>query len=430
MRLYNLNIKNEIVNFKEAMLQGIGSASGLYFPEQLPYFEAIDSLLAQDFISRSIIIAKALLEDEFSEEVITRTVKDAFTFPVPLKPVTEQISALELFHGPTLAFKDFGARFMAQLLLELNKEKGVSHTTTILTATSGDTGAAVAQAFYKIPNVQVVILYPHQQVSELQEKLFCTLGDNIHTLAVKGDFDTCQTLVKECFSNKGLVSVLRLNSANSINICRLLAQCFYYFEAVAQLALYHNLVAVPCGNFGNLTAGLFAQQMGLPIKSFIVTTNANDTVPRYLQTGKWQVNATKTTLSNAMDVSAPNNWPRIEELYKNLKKSACNELRSIALSEEKTINAMHELYNLGYVADPHSAIAYAGLKAHLRKNEQGIFLCTAHPAKFKKNVEEIIGKKITLPLVLKNVVNKPILSKIVPADKNIIQSYLGALVPC
>ena len=230
MQLYNINIKNEIVSFTEAALKGIGSANGLYFPEKLPYFEDINILLNQDFISRSITIAKALFGNELSDETIIRIIKTAFTFPVSLKSITKKISAVELFHGPTFAFKDFGARFMAQLILEVNKKQHNDRRITILTATSGDTGAAVAHAFHKMKNIQVIILYPYQRISEIQEKLFCTLGDNVHTLAIKGDFDICQALVKQCFSNKNLVDTLGLNSANSINISRLLAQCFYYFE--------------------------------------------------------------------------------------------------------------------------------------------------------------------------------------------------------
>jgi threonine synthase len=423
MWFYNIKVKNETLNFKEASLRGLGSESGLYFPKELPYFDNINMLLRQDFVNRSINITKALLADELSDEAITRIVKNAFTFPAPIQLITEKISALELFHGPTLAFKDFGARFMAQVICEFSK--GNNKPITILTATSGDTGAAVAHAFYNLPNVNVVILYPHQCISELQEKLFCTLGSNIHTLAVKGDFDNCQALVKQCFADKKLVNTFQLNSANSINISRLLAQCFYYFEAVARISQRDNLViAVPCGNFGNLTAGLFAQQMGLPVKSFVAVTNSNDTVPRYLKTGKWKVNSTTATLSNAMDVSDPNNWPRIDELYKNLNKSPNEELRSIALNEEDTVRSMHELHDLGYIAEPHSAIAYAGLKARLQGDEHGIFLCTAHPAKFKQKVEEILQDTIPLPSVLEGVAQKPILSKIIPAKLSVVRAYL------
>jgi threonine synthase len=428
MRLYNIQNKNEVVSFREAALKGIGSAGGLFFPEHLPYFEDIHALLSQDFMSRSIAIAKALWRDELSEEALTRIIKKSFNFPIALKAITEKISALELFHGPTLAFKDFGARFMAQVLLEFNREKSNGQRTTILTATSGDTGAAVAHAFYGLENIQVVILYPYQRISELQEKMFTTLGGNIHTLTVKSDFDTCQAMVKQCFSNQALVNSLGLNSANSINISRLLAQIFYYFEAVAQSSQTNNLVvSVPCGNFGNLTAGLLAQQMGLPIKSFVAATNVNDTVPHYLRTAKWEVKTTKSTLANAMDVSNPNNWPRIEELYKNSKKSLSKDLRSIALTDQDTISAMQKLDKLDYVADPHSAIAYSGLETCLQEGEHGIFLCTAHPAKFKSTVEGILKKEIILPLALENVAQKPILSSVVSSEAE-VQAYLRRLV--
>lgn len=426
MRFYNLNAHDETVSFKQATQRGLGSEGGLYFPEKIPYFDEMKTLLKQDFITRSIHIAKALFGDELPDDAIKRMIKNAFTFPVPLKMLTNSIAAFELFHGPTLAFKDFGACFMAQALLEFNKEN--SMPTTILTATSGDTGAAVAHAFHQLPHIQVVILYPYERISELQEKLFCTLGGNIHTLAVQGDFDDCQRLVKACFSDQHLVNTLGLNSANSINVSRLLAQCFYYFEAVAQSPCQDNLViAVPSGNFGNLTAGLLAQQMGLPIKSFIAVTNANDTVPRYLSTGQWQINSTVATLSNAMDVSAPNNWPRVVELYKTLGKKPQENLRSIAINEKKTIEAMQELYKLGYIADPHSSVAYAGLKHCVKADEYGIFLCTAHPAKFKQTVENILQIKLPLPFALEQVAKKTILSTVIPPNLAAVYSYLKNL---
>ncbi|RAT75344.1 threonine synthase, partial [Lonsdalea populi] len=273
---------------------------------------------------------------------------------------------------------------------------------TILTATSGDTGAAVAHAFYGLENVRVVILYPRGKISPLQEKLFCTLGGNIHTIAVDSDFDACQALVKQAFDDQELKDTIGLNSANSINISRLLAQICYYFEAVAQLPQEERnqlVVSVPSGNFGDLTAGLLAKSLGLPVKRFIAATNANDTVPRFLQNGAWQPKQTVATLSNAMDVSQPNNWPRVEELYRR-KNWQLNTLGFGAVSDDTTKETMHELEALGYTSEPHAAIAYRLLRDQLQPGEFGLFLGTAHPAKFKESVEEILGKALELPAAL------------------------------
>lgn len=425
MKIYNISNDREIISFKEALVKGVADDGGLYLPKTLPYFEDIKSLLKQDFISRSITIAKALFGDEFSEESIQRMVKNAFTFSPSLIELKSKIYAFELFSGPTLAFKDFGVRFMAQLLLEQQKDNPHQKNITILTATSGDTGAAVAHAFYNLPNVQVVILYPQNRISALQEKMIGTLGNNIHTLAVKGTFDDCQSLIKQSFADHALAKDLNLNTANSMNIGRLCAQIFYYFEALAQMKTLDEIViSVPCGNFGNLTAGLLAQQMGLPIKSFIVATNENDIVPHFLQTGEWVKKPTIATLSNAIDISAPNNWPRVVELFKNSHSNPQEKLRSHAVSESEMINAMRDLDHLNYIVDPHSAVAYAGLLACKRPKENGIFLCTAHPAKFKETVEKILQKDIPLPVELQEVLDKPILSTNINNDFSELKNYL------
>lgn len=313
MKLYNIKENDEQVSFGQAVRQGLGRNQGLFFPSELPKFEDVDALLAEDFVSRSTKILSALIGDELAEEQVNALVDAAFQFPAPINRVKDGVYALELFHGPTLAFKDFGGRFMAQSLAAVSDGGKI----TILTATSGDTGAAVAHAFYGMEDINVVILYPKGKISPLQEKLFCTLGKNIHTVAIDGDFDACQALVKQAFDDSALREEIGLNSANSINISRLMAQICYYFEAAAQMSKQERenlVVSVPSGNFGNLTAGLLAKALGLPIKRFIAATNANDTVPRYLQTGKWEPKPTVATTSNAMDVSQPNNWYRIEEL--------------------------------------------------------------------------------------------------------------------
>ncbi|MFP1945974.1 threonine synthase [Lonsdalea quercina] len=400
MKLYNLKDHNEQVDFAQAIRQGLGSQQGLFFPLDLPEFDltAIDELLEQDFVTRSSRILSAFIGDELPPETVYQRVKAAFAFPAPVVPVSEDIAALELFHGPTLAFKDFGGRFMAQMLAEVAGDQQI----TILTATSGDTGAAVAHAFYGLENVRVVILYPRGKISPLQEKLFCTLGGNIHTVAIDSDFDACQALVKQAFDDQELKDMIGLNSANSINISRLLAQICYYFEAVAQLpqeARNQLVVSVPSGNFGDLTAGLLAKSLGLPVKRFIAATNANDTVPRFLQNGAWQPKQTIATLSNAMDVSQPNNWPRVEELYRR-KNWQLNTLGFGAVSDDTTKETMHELEALGYTSEPHAAIAYRLLRDQLQPGEYGLFLGTAHPAKFKESVEEILGKTLELPAAL------------------------------
>ena len=425
MKLYNLKDHNEQVSFSQAVKQGLGSQQGLFFPLELPEFELtdIDAMLEMDFVSRSSKILSAYIGDEVTPHQLAERVKTAFTFPAPVAKVSEDIACLELFHGPTLAFKDFGGRFMAQMLSYVS---GADEQITILTATSGDTGAAVAHAFYGMDNVRVVILYPQGKISALQEKLFCTLGGNIETIAIDGDFDTCQSLVKQAFDDEELKKTIGLNSANSINISRLLAQICYYFEAVAQLPQEQRnqlVVSVPSGNFGDLTAGLLAKSLGLPIKRFIAATNANDTVPRFLGNGAWQPNATVATLSNAMDVSQPNNWPRVEELFRR-KTWRLTDLAYGAVSDETTQATMRELAELGYLSEPHAAIAYRLLRDQLQEGEYGLFLGTAHPAKFRESVEEILGQTLTLPQALADRADLPLLSHQMPAEFAALRKFL------
>ncbi|ATW46106.1 threonine synthase [Glaesserella parasuis] len=422
MNLYNIKHPEEQVNFAQGVRQGLGKDQGLFFPEVLPKFDDIDALLALPLVERSQKILSALIGDELPQETLNAMVKNAFTFPAPLAKVNDDIYALELFHGPTLAFKDFGGRFMAQALSAVRGDGKI----TILTATSGDTGAAVAHAFYGLENINVVILYPKGKISPLQEKLFCTLGGNIRTVAIESDFDACQALVKQAFDDAELRQAIGLNSANSINISRLLAQVCYYFEAVAQLPKEKRsdvVVSVPSGNFGNLTAGLIAKTLGLPIKRFIASTNANDTVPRYLKSGKWEPNATVATLSNAMDVSRPNNWPRVEELFKRNGWSL-SELGSDALNDAETEEALKAQYAEGYLCEPHGAIAYQVLKDQLQVGETGIFLCTAHPAKFKESVERILDIELPLPEALDKHNKMELLSDTMAADFAKLREYL------
>ena len=422
MNLYNIKHPEEQVNFAQAVRQGLGKDQGLFFPENIPHLSNIDELLALPLVERSQKILGALIGNEIPQAQLEQMVRNAFTFPAPVAKVEEHIYALELFHGPTLAFKDFGGRFMAQALATVRGDGKI----TILTATSGDTGAAVAHAFYGLENIDVVILYPKGKISPLQEKLFCTLGGNIRTIAINADFDACQALVKQAFDDGELRQAIGLNSANSINISRLLAQVCYYFEAAAQLPKEQRenlVVSVPSGNFGNLTAGLIAKTLGLPIKRFIAATNANDTVPRYLHSGNWSPNATVATLSNAMDVSRPNNWPRVEELFKR-NGWALTELHSAAISDAQTEDTLRAMNQLGYLCEPHGAVAYEVLKQDLQPGETGLFLCTAHPAKFKESVERILDLTLPLPEALDKHNKLPLLSDEMENDFAQLRAYL------
>lgn len=420
MQLYNIKDHSEKVSYATAVKQGLGKGQGLFFPAEINEIADIDGLLAMPFVERSAKILRHLIGDEI--ENLEQLVKNAFAFGAPLAKVDENNYALELFHGPTLAFKDFGGRFMAQCLGAIADGKKV----TILTATSGDTGAAVAHAFYKLPGIEVVILYPKGKISNLQEKLFCTLGENIRTVAVHAAFDDCQALVKNAFDDEELKKAIGLNSANSINISRLLAQVCYYFEAVAQLPAEKRssvVVSVPSGNFGDITAGLIAKALGLKVKKFVISTNDNDTVPRYLATGNWDPKPTVATLSNAMDVSKPNNWPRVEELFK-VKGWSLSELGYGKLNDAQTIEAMKEVHAKGYVCEPHGAIAYKVLQNNLEAGDTGIFLCTAHPAKFKENVDSILNIDEPLPEALASRANLPLLSDEMDADFAHLRAYL------
>lgn len=435
MQLYNIKYHNEKISFFDALIEGLGRHQGLFFPTDLPKFykSKINELLKINFIERSAYILYQYIGSELLLDNILSCVKNAFNFPVPLVFVRNNIAILELFHGPTLAFKDFGCRLMAQMLDFTQKQNSViTKPMIILTATSGDTGAAVAHAFYKLhkKHLYVIILYPKGKISVLQEKSFCTLGGNISTVEVDGDFDVCQSLVKQAFDDILLREKFYLNSANSINISRLLAQICYYFEAVSQLpnSILQSkelVISVPSGNFGNLTAGLLAQYFGLPVKKFIVATNLNDTVPRYLQSGIWKPMPTITTVSNAMDVSLPSNWSRIEELFRRSKKSL-TELRYGCVDDDLTKKTVQEVAKLGYIMDPHTAVGYRILYDQLRSDEFGICLGTAHPAKFQKLVEFFLEKKVhvLLPDFLKNCMKLPTLSYRIPGCFNELRDLI------
>jgi threonine synthase len=424
LQLINIRHPTESVSFKQAVLQGLGRDQGLYFPRKFEQIPNLSGLLQEAFVPRSVAVLHHLIGDEVAESMVQSMVSSAFDFPVETSVLDHQTRALELFHGPSLAFKDFGARFMANCLAEFHDGGPM----TILTATSGDTGAAVAHAYLGQPGINVVILYPKGKISPLQEKLFCTLGGNIHTIAVNSDFDTCQQLVKQSFEDEQLKLDLGLNSANSINIARLLAQVCYYFEAGAAVSDVENMVlSVPSGNFGNVTAGLMARAIGLPYKRIIAATNLNDTVPRFLASGEWDPNPTVATISNAMDVSLPNNFPRVLELGERHGLALETLLSSVSVDDDVTRTAMRELYQHGYLADPHTALAWAALDRSLCDDEEGVFLCTAHPAKFLEVIEETLGIELPLPAELEAVKNESVLSSTISGDFDSFKRELAPL---
>jgi threonine synthase len=421
MNLLNIKHPAEQVNFREAVLRGLGSGQGLFFPERFSRLPDVEDLLQEDFVPRSAAILGHLIGDEIETATLQRMVDSAFDFPLAVPALDERIRALELFHGPSLAFKDFGARFMARCLAEFHDGGPM----TILTATSGDTGAAVAHAYFGQPGIRVVILYPRGKISPLQEKLFCTLGGNVHTIAVDSDFDTCQRLVKESFEDEQLQAGLGLNSANSINIARLLAQVCYYFEAGAAVErLDRTVLCVPSGNFGNVTAGLVARAIGLGYRRIIAATNVNDTVPRFLESGRWDPNPTVETLTNAMDISLPNNFPRVLELGERHGLPLDRLLSSMALDDEETREAIRRLHARGYLADPHSALAWSALQRSLEPDENGVFLCTAHPAKFLEVIEDTLEIEMPLPAELAEVKDKAVLSTVLNGDFQSFKNYL------
>lgn len=411
MNYYSLNKQAPNTSFKDAVIKGLAPDKGLYFPESItplpkPFFDNIDKLSNSEIAFEAI---KQFVTPEIPESVLKTIVEDTLSFDFPVVKLNDNISTLELFHGPTMAFKDVGARFMARCLGYFNKDN--TNEVTVLVATSGDTGGAVANGFLGVKGVNVVILYPSGKVSDIQEKQLTTLGRNITALEVNGTFDDCQTMVKKAFLDETLTSQMQLTSANSINVARWLPQLFYFMFAYKQLHnQYDDIVfSVPSGNFGNICAGMMAQQLGLPIKHFVASNNANNVVTRYLQTQLYKPKASVQTISNAMDVGAPSNFIRIQEIYKNSFEVLKNNIFSYSFSDDETKAAMEEIYNsYEYVADPHGAVGYLGSKAYLKENSKAhcVFLETAHPTKFLDVVEDVIVEKQILPEQIKSVMNK------------------------
>ncbi len=404
MQLYSTKNKSNTVTFKEALFRGLPPDNGLYMPSELPELPSdfIQNLSQYSFKEIAFIVAHAIQKDAIPNADLHRIINEAINFPAPVVKLDNSCSVLELFHGPSLAFKDFGARYMAQSMSYFNRNE--DKELVILVATSGDTGGAVAFGFHKVPGIKVVILYPSGKVSNLQEKQLTTLGDNIAALEINGTFDDCQALVKQAFLDRTATESIRLGSANSINIARLIPQSFYYFEAYKQARQFtdRNIVfSVPSGNFGNLTAGLMAKRMGLPIHQFIAATNTNDIVPQYLSTGNYLPRPSEQTLSNAMDVGNPSNFARMQDLYGSDWDMIKQDITGYSINDHATEATMQEVFDhhSAYVMDPHGAVGYKSLKLYQVSNPDthGIVLETAHPSKFIDDAERILGLKLFIP---------------------------------
>jgi threonine synthase len=428
INFYSTNRHVKDIPLKEAVLRGLASDGGLFMPEIISplepaFFAKISSLNFQEICFQ---VAKHMLQQSIPDGALRTIVEKSMTFDAPLVNLSDEIYVLELFHGPTLSFKDFGARFMAQLMAYFIR--GQDQELHILTATSGDTGSAVGYGFLDIPGIKVWILYPQGQVSKIQEKQLTAIGHNVTVLEVDGTFDDCQTLVKRAFNDAEIRHKMPLTSANSINIARLIPQTFYYFYAYAQLhkPFQPIVFSVPSGNFGNLTAGLIAKRMGLPVSRFIAATNINDVIPHYLKSGIFQSQPSKKTISNAMDVGNPSNFARMLDLYDNSLEAMRKDLFGISFTDKQTeegIRQLNEKYQ--YISDPHGAVAYLGLKAYQEKNKvPGIFLETAHPAKFLNIVEPIIKKKVEMPERLRQVQDKDKHSIKLSPDYNALKDFL------
>ncbi|MGE5496875.1 MAG: threonine synthase [Syntrophothermus sp.] len=430
MKLYSTNNSQNTINFRDAVIKGIADDGGLYMPAELPelpesFFRNIHGM---DLAEIAVEVSNHLLKDEINEQDIEIIVKSAINFPAPLIQLKDGPGIVELFHGPTLAFKDFGARYMSRMLSYFRRNE--TRDLVILVATSGDTGSAVAHGFYNVEGIRVVLLYPSGKVSNIQEKQLTTLGGNISALEIEGTFDDCQRLVKQAFADKELSQKRELSSANSINIGRLIPQSFYYFGAFAQLDDGEKafIISVPSGNFGNLTAGLFAWKMGLPVSRFIAATNSNDIFPKFLETGRYDPKPSQQTLSNAMDVGNPSNFARIKALFGGSTEKIKEIISGYAFNDDETKNAIKEVNNLfDYVIDPHGAVGYLALK-RFAKNDlnsyNSVILETAHPSKFTETVKSVLEKEIEMPDSLKDCLSKEKNALRLSADYDDLRSYL------
>lgn len=435
MRYYSTNKIAPSVGLNDAVIDGLAPDRGLYMPNKIPrlsieFFENIQNMNLQEI---SFAVADALFGEDVDAEVLKQIVYETVNFDIPLVKVKDNIYSLELFHGPTAAFKDVGGRFMARLLGYFVKKSG-NKKVTVLVATSGDTGSAVANGFLGVDGIEVVVLYPKGLVSEIQEKQFTTLGKNITAVEVDGTFDDCQALVKSAFMDRELKEKLNLTSANSINVARFLPQSFYYFHAWAQLkrdGVFKEgkpnsvVFSVPSGNFGNICGGIFAHWMGLPVKRFIAANNSNDIFYKYLQTGVYEPRQSTATIANAMDVGDPSNFVRIMDLYKNSHGAISADISGASYSDEQISATMKSLLaQTGYVADPHGACGYRALEEQLKSGETGVFLETAHPSKFKESVERITGVAVEIPDRLKVFMERSKISVPMSREYSAFRSFL------
>ncbi|KPK83282.1 MAG: threonine synthase [Bacteroides sp. SM23_62_1] len=432
MRFYSTNNRKINRSLREAVIQGLAEDEGLFMPVHIPsfpppFFDEIKKLSFSEIAVRTAIL---YFRDDIPEDELEALTRDAISFDTPLIQIQEGIFSLELFHGPTLAFKDVGARFMARLLSYFIRD--YNREIHVLVATSGDTGSAVANGFWKVPGISVHILYPGGLVSPIQENQFTTLGENITALEVKGAFDDCQRLVKRAFLDKELSDRLVLTSANSINVARLLPQAFYYLNGYAQLESTDQdlFIAVPSGNFGNLTAAMIAWKTGLPVKKLIAATNVNDIVPEYLKTGHYDPRPSVPTIANAMDVGNPSNFIRILDLCNHSHAEIRKYLEGHAYTDDEIRHTIRNVYNkCSYVLDPHGATGYQALTDHLKNREKGrgIFIETAHPAKFADIVEDVIGRRINVPDSLRETMEKMPVKRTISAEYEDLKNYLLSL---
>ena len=412
MKYISLNHNSQPVNFQTALINGLAPDKGLYFPEKIINLpkKIIDNIKTIDDTELCYEVIKDYIGNDFTEDELIKIIQKTIDFKIPLKKVENSIFSLELFHGPTLAFKDIGAKFLA-LCMDKIKNDFDSKEITVLVATSGDTGGAVAKGFEGLNGINVCILYPKGRISQVQEKQITTNAKNVIAFEVNGNFDDCQKMVKDAFSDIEIKNKIILTSANSINIARWLPQMFYYFLAIKKIENNNqNIFSVPSGNFGNICAGILSKEMGLNIQLFLASTNINRTVPRYLESGIYNPEKTKPTISNAMDVSDPSNFIRIQKIFNNDLQKINKVIKGYSYNDSETREAIKDVYNsYNYIMDPHSAIGYLGLKSYLknpRSDVNGIFLSTAHPIKFKEQVENIIGNQISFPSRLKKIMTK------------------------
>jgi threonine synthase len=429
MIFYSTNKKSPEVDFKTAVLRSLPDDNGLYMPKQIPELSADFFNILPDltFHEISFRVANKYLSEELPEEKLRAIITEAFDFDAPLRELDSNLFSLELFHGPTHAFKDFAARFMAKLMGYYAKQSGTE--LTILVATSGDTGSAVASGFLNVPGISVFLLYPSHKVSYIQEQQLTTFANNITAFEISGTFDDCQRIVKEAFLDPELEKLFSLTSANSINIARLIPQSFYYFYAYAQAKKINNdpvVISVPSGNLGNLTSGLIAKRMGLPIKKFVLSSNVNDVVPQYLKTGTYIPATSINTISNAMDVGNPSNFVRMLSLYDDSIEKLRKDVSGCSFNDSQTIKVIRDVYKkYNYIMDPHGAVGYLGLQNYLQQDNEdekvnAIFIETAHPAKFLDTVEEAIETKVKMPENLKSVLHKQKTTVLLP---NLFSSF-------